>query len=83
MKWFALAPLRLYRRLISPMLPATCRYYPSCSAYAVRGQSRRTAPSRAVWLGDQATRPAAIPGPPAASTPYLMSFVGGPMVLPR
>jgi putative membrane protein insertion efficiency factor len=24
----------LYRRLISPVLPARCRYYPTCSAYA-------------------------------------------------
>jgi len=26
--------IALYRRLISPFLPATCRYYPTCSAYA-------------------------------------------------
>jgi uncharacterized protein len=32
----ALAPLHLYRRVISPLLPARCRYYPSCSAYAVQ-----------------------------------------------
>ena len=30
-----LAPLHLYRRVISPALPARCRYYPSCSQYAV------------------------------------------------
>jgi putative membrane protein insertion efficiency factor len=29
-----LAPLHLYRRVISPLLPARCRYYPSCSSYA-------------------------------------------------
>jgi len=29
-----LLPLWLYRHLISPLLPASCRYYPSCSAYA-------------------------------------------------
>jgi len=27
--------LRLYQRYISPMRPATCKYYPSCSQYAV------------------------------------------------
>jgi putative membrane protein insertion efficiency factor len=30
-----LAPIRLYQRLISPGLPARCRYHPTCSAYAV------------------------------------------------
>jgi uncharacterized protein len=29
-----LAPLRLYARVISPVLPARCKYYPTCSAYA-------------------------------------------------
>ena len=29
-----LAPLWFYRRVISPLTPQTCRYYPSCSAYA-------------------------------------------------
>jgi putative membrane protein insertion efficiency factor len=27
--------LTLYRRLISPVLPAACRFYPSCSCYAI------------------------------------------------
>ena len=27
--------LRGYQRFISPALPPTCRFYPSCSAYAV------------------------------------------------
>ena len=31
----ALAPVHLYRRLISPLLPQRCKYYPSCSSYAV------------------------------------------------
>jgi len=29
-----LLPLRVYSRLISPALPARCKYYPTCSAYA-------------------------------------------------
>jgi uncharacterized protein len=29
------APIRLYQRLISPAMPARCRYHPTCSAYAV------------------------------------------------
>lgn len=31
-----IAPIRLYQRFISPMRPPTCRFYPSCSSYAVR-----------------------------------------------
>ena len=29
------APVRLYQRLISPLLPRRCKYEPTCSAYAV------------------------------------------------
>ena len=31
-----IAPIRLYQRLISPALAPRCRYYPTCSAYAVQ-----------------------------------------------
>jgi uncharacterized protein len=31
----ALAPVRFYRRTISPLLAPRCRYHPSCSGYAV------------------------------------------------
>ena len=30
------APVRLYQRVISPALPARCKYYPSCSEYAIQ-----------------------------------------------
>jgi uncharacterized protein len=36
----ATAPVRLYQRLISPGLPARCKYYPSCSEYAVHAVRR-------------------------------------------
>lgn len=31
---FAVALLRGYKRFISPLLPAACRFYPTCSEYA-------------------------------------------------
>lgn len=30
------APIRLYQRLVSPLLGPRCRYYPSCSEYALQ-----------------------------------------------
>jgi uncharacterized protein len=34
-----LLPIHLYRRLISPGLAPRCKYYPSCSEYAVQAIS--------------------------------------------
>ena len=34
MKSFALALIRFYQGCLSPLLPSTCRYFPSCSEYA-------------------------------------------------
>ncbi|MEV4627573.1 membrane protein insertion efficiency factor YidD [Micromonospora sp. NPDC049523] len=41
-----------YRRWISPALPARCRFYPSCSAYALEAVTRHGAlrgSGLAVW----------------------------------
>ncbi len=32
---FAVLPIRLYQRFLSPTLPRRCRYHPTCSEYAV------------------------------------------------
>jgi uncharacterized protein len=32
----AVAPIRIYQKLISPMLGPRCKYYPSCSEYAAQ-----------------------------------------------
>ena len=39
MRWartIAIAPIRLYQRVISPALPRRCKYHPTCSQYAVQ-----------------------------------------------
>ena len=35
-----LAPIRVYQAVISPALPARCKYHPTCSAYAVQAIER-------------------------------------------
>ncbi|MGH7483813.1 MAG: membrane protein insertion efficiency factor YidD [Longimicrobiales bacterium] len=41
--------IRLYRRGVSPLLPASCRYTPTCSAYAEEA-IRRYGAARGGWL---------------------------------
>ncbi len=41
--------VRAYQRLVSPLLPPSCRFYPSCSAYAVTALERHGA-LRGTWL---------------------------------
>jgi putative membrane protein insertion efficiency factor len=36
----ALAPIRVYQRVISRALPRRCKYYPTCSQYAVEAIKR-------------------------------------------
>ena len=35
-----IAPIRLYRAFVSPLLPPSCRFSPSCSAYAITSLER-------------------------------------------
>jgi putative membrane protein insertion efficiency factor len=41
--------VRVYQRWISPALPPTCRFYPSCSAYALEAVQVHGA-ARGTWL---------------------------------
>ncbi len=36
-----IALIRFYQIAISPALPSTCKYYPSCSEYALRAVTHR------------------------------------------
>ncbi|MBO4894052.1 MAG: membrane protein insertion efficiency factor YidD [Clostridia bacterium] len=36
MKKFLISVIKFYRRKISPALPPMCRYYPTCSQYALQ-----------------------------------------------
>lgn len=42
-------PIRFYQMSISPMLPASCRYAPTCSQYAIEAL-RKHGPIRGSWL---------------------------------
>ncbi len=42
--------LRGYKRWISPALPPSCRYTPTCSEYAMEAIERHGA-ARGAWLG--------------------------------
>lgn len=43
------AAVQWYRDAVSPALPPRCRFYPSCSAYAVTAL-QRYGPARGSWL---------------------------------
>ncbi|MCS6818899.1 MAG: membrane protein insertion efficiency factor YidD [Chitinophagales bacterium] len=36
LKWILIFPIRLYQRLISPILPPSCRFSPTCSEYSIQ-----------------------------------------------
>ena len=44
-----LLPVRLYRQFLSPVLPAACRFHPSCSKYALDALTTH-GPFRGAWL---------------------------------
>ena len=45
-----IVPIRLWQVTISAVLPPTCRYSPSCSAYAIEALHRH-GPVKGLWLG--------------------------------
>ena len=49
MKRVFLLAIRLYQKTISPYLPVSCRYYPTCSQYSYEAISQYGVP-RGLWL---------------------------------
>lgn len=49
MKWLLIGLIRFYQKFISPMTPPTCRFYPSCSEYALEA-FRRFGLFKGGWL---------------------------------
>ena len=48
-RWIVASLLRAYRFVVSPMYGQVCRYYPSCSAYALEAVETHGA-LRGCWL---------------------------------
>ena len=43
------APIHAYRHLVSPLMPHSCRFSPSCSAYALDALDQH-GPVKGLWL---------------------------------
>ncbi len=43
MSWALRGLIRAYQLLVAPILPPSCRYYPSCSHYALEAVARHGA----------------------------------------
>ena len=43
------APIRAYRMALSPLMPSSCRFTPSCSAYALDALHQH-GPVKGLWL---------------------------------
>ncbi|MDQ2679934.1 MAG: membrane protein insertion efficiency factor YidD [Candidatus Eremiobacteraeota bacterium] len=48
--------LRLYQKVISPLLPPSCRFYPSCSEYAVLSISKHGSLRGSILAGKRLAR---------------------------
>jgi len=39
--WILIPSIKLYQKVISPILPPSCRYYPTCSHYAIEALQKK------------------------------------------
>ncbi|MBP6230201.1 MAG: membrane protein insertion efficiency factor YidD [Paludibacteraceae bacterium] len=49
-QYLLLIPIYVYRAVISPIKPPTCRYTPTCSEYAIEA-IKKHGPIKGLWLG--------------------------------
>ncbi|HHQ69541.1 MAG TPA: membrane protein insertion efficiency factor YidD [Halothiobacillaceae bacterium] len=49
MRWILIKLVQFYRLVISPVLPPSCRFYPTCSEYTIEAINRHGA-LKGTWL---------------------------------
>ena len=65
-----IALFRLYKTVVSPWLPAACRFEPTCSQYAIEAvELHGTVRGLVLTVKRLATSPADCPPTPSATTP--------------
>ena len=47
--WLLILPIRFYQKCISPLMPSSCRFIPTCSQYAVEAL-RKHGPLKGMYL---------------------------------
>ena len=50
MRKLIVGAIRIYQRVISPLLPSACRFYPTCSEYTAQAVTRHGV-ARGLWMG--------------------------------
>ena len=50
LKWMLLSSIRVYKQLVSPLLPSACRFTPTCSMYAYEAIEKYGA-IKGTWMG--------------------------------
>lgn len=48
--WIFILPVKIYQWVISPLLPNSCRYTPTCSQYMIEA-IKKHGPIKGGWLG--------------------------------
>ena len=48
--WILILPVKLYQWILSPLLPNSCRYSPTCSVYMIEAV-KKYGPLKGGWLG--------------------------------